>query len=301
MSVDGRDVRAEVEDTTDARDDPRQRTHARESDRRRQAPRVWEVNDLDRSRLTVLAYGACVGLRVDLLDPVDRARAQVGQDGRPVVRWSIPQPDRDAGRADRALRQCGDDFPAERARRAVEEVLERLVEAPHAAEPRCQGDLGHRQAGVMDQLLREQDASSLGHRHRRGSEVLHEQASEMARADAESLGERIDAGLLAVEGAVGDQREAARHRVRRAVPGAEVRCGLGSAAEAGAEARRLGSGGGGVEPAILEPGGPRRADRPAIDPGGGDAHEEPAVEALVACLERAVAGCGIESVHRSGQ
>jgi len=144
MAVDGRDVRAEVEDTTDARDDPRQCTHARESNRRCQAPRVWEVNDLDRSRLTVLAYGARVGLRVDLLDPVDRARAQVGQDGRPVVRWSIPQPDRDAGRADRALRQCGDDFPAERARRAVEEVLERLVEAPHASEPRRQGDLGHR-------------------------------------------------------------------------------------------------------------------------------------------------------------
>ena len=197
--------------------------------------------------------------------------------------------------------QCGDDLPAERARRPAEEVLERLVEAPHAAEPRRQGDLGHRQAGVVDQLLREQHASRLGDRHRRGAEVLHEQASELARADAESLGERIDAGLVAVERAVGDQREAARHRVRRAAPGAEVGCGLGPAAQAGPEARLLGSGGGGVEPAVLEPGGTRRADRPAIDPGRGDAHEEPAVEALVACLERAVAGCRIESVHPSGQ
>ena len=50
----------------------------------------------------------------------------------------------------------------------------------------------------------------------------------------------------------------------------------------------------GIEPAILEPGGARRADRPAIDPGRGDADEQAPVEARVAALQRPVAGAGVE-------
>ena len=58
-----------------------------------------------------------------------------------------------------------------------------------------------------------------------------------------------------------------------------------------------GGGGRGEEAAVLELRRARRADRPAVDAGRGDADEEAAVEAGVAGLEGAVAGSAIEQVH----
>ena len=128
--------------------------------------------------------------------------------------------------------------------------------------------------------------------------MLLEQPPQLPLADAEPFGQRIDARALAVERAVRDQGKAARDRVRRAAPRAEVGRRLRPAAQAGAEAGLLRRGGAGEEAAILELGGARRADRPAIDPGRGDADEQAPVEARVAALQRPVAGTGIEPDER---
>ena len=150
----------------------------------------------------------------------------------------------------------------QRARRAAEQPLKRLVEAPDAAEAGGERDLGHRQARLVDELLGEQHAPRLRHRDRRGAEMLLEQAAQLPLADAQPRGQRVDARLVAVERAFRDQREAARHRVGGAAPGAEVRRRLGPAAQAGPEPRLLRRRRRREEPAILEL---RRAapDRPA--------------------------------------
>ena len=63
-----------------------------------------------------------------------------------------------------------------------------------------------------------------------------EQAAQLAAADAQPLGQRLDVGVLAVERAVGDQRQRPAHRVGGAAPEGEVGRDLGPAAQAGAEA-----------------------------------------------------------------
>ena len=138
--------------------------------------------------------------RVDaVLDPLDagdgaRARGSASIAG-PVV-----------GRRDRRRRSVTpvavgatlrDAGAAQRAGRAVEELLEGLVEAPHAAEAGGQRHLGHRQARLVDQLLGEQHAPGLGDRDRRGAEMLLEQPPQLPLADAEPLGQRLDVGLVA--------------------------------------------------------------------------------------------------------
>ena len=102
---------------------------------------------------------------------------------------------------------------------------------------------------------------------------------------------------LAVECALGDQRQRAAHRVGGAAPEGEVGRDLGPAAQAGPEPRLLRGRGRGEEAAVLELGQARRADRPAVDAGRGDAHEHTAVEAGVVGLEGAVVGSAVEQFH----
>ena len=59
----------------------------------------------------------------------------------------------------------------------------------------------------MDQLLGEEHAARLRHRDGRRAEVLLEEAPQLPLADAEPLGQRVDA-VVAVERAVGDERRA---------------------------------------------------------------------------------------------
>ena len=122
--------------------------------------------------------------------------------------------------------------------------------------------------------------------------MLVEEAAQLAFAETEAGGKRIHRGL--VERPALDEHQCARHRVRRAVPSAAPRRGLGPAAQARAEAGGLRRGGGRVEDDILAPRRPRRADRPAIDAGRPDAGEEAAVEAGIARRDRPIAGVEIE-------
>ena len=149
----------------------------------------------------------------------------------------------------------------------------------------------------MQELLGEQHAPRLGDGDGRGAEVLLEQPAQLPAADAQPLGQRLDAGLVLVQRALGDQRERAAHGIGRAAPEGKVGRDLGPAAQAGPEARLLRRGGRGEEPAVLEFRRARRADRPAVDAGRGHAHEHPAIEAGIVALEGAVVGLAIEQFH----
>ena len=188
------------------------------------------VADLDRARVAVAARPP----------PPRRSRAPPGtRSSLPVVRRPVAEPERDAGRqrAAPAPRRAGA-APMAGAGRGGGTV----VEAADAAEARRSGDSVMSSAGLVDQLLREQDASGLRHRDRRRAQVLREQAAQMALADARGGGERRR------------RRARRRARPRRSAPGARdtvfdvprqaasVGRRLGPAAQAGAEAGLLGRG-----------------------------------------------------------
>ena len=67
--------------------------------------------------------------------------------------------------------------------------------------------------------------------------MLAEQAPQLPLADAEASGERVDIGI--VERTVLDQAQAARHRIRRAAPSAEIRRRFRPAAQTRTKARFL--------------------------------------------------------------
>ena len=134
--------------------------------------------------------------QTSVLDPfragVARERER-RQHARPVVGRPIGQAQRHAI----ARRIVGAALlrGAERAGRPAEQLAEGLVEAAHAAEARGQRHLGHRQARVVHQLLGEQHAPRLGDGDRRGAEMLLEQPPQLAAADAQPLGQRLDVGI----------------------------------------------------------------------------------------------------------
>ena len=122
--------------------------------------------------------------------------------------------------------------------------------------------------------------------------MLVEEPAQLAFAEAEAGGKRVDPGL--VERPALDEHQRARHGVRGAVPGAARRRGLGPAAQAWAKAGGLRRGGTRIESDVFAPRRPRRADRPAVDAGRPDTGEEAAIEAGVACRDRPIAGVEIE-------
>ena len=129
------------------------------------------------------------------------------QHARPVVGRPIGQSQRHAiARRIVGAALCG----AERAGRTAEQVAESLVEAAHAAEARGQRHFGHRQARVVQQLLGEQHAPRLGDGDRRGAEMVLEQPPQLATADAQPLGQRLDVGVA---------RRRARRRRSAPAPG----------------------------------------------------------------------------------
>ena len=146
----------------------------------------------------------------------------------------------------------------------------------------------------MDQLFGQQHAPGLGHRDRRGAQVLAKQAPKLALAHPQSRGQPVDIGLVQRAGL--DQAERPRDRVGGAAPGAEVRRGLRPAAQAWPKPRLLRRRRGRIEGDVFPLGRARRADRPAVDAGRAHADKEASVKAGVARLNGAVAGVVIE-VH----
>jgi hypothetical protein len=165
--------------------------------------------------------------------------------------------------------------PAQGGGRSVVELLEGLVEAPHAAEAGGQGHLAHRQVGLVDQLLGQQHPPRLGHPDRCRAQMLQEQPPQLPPADARRARpgsrHRLPSSREESRAHRLDQRQGARDGVGRPVPGPQLRRGLGPAAQAGAIAGLLGRGGGGVEGDVLAlaacaPGTPAGSRCPSSSP-----------------------------------
>src|SRR5262249_48636211 len=123
---------------------------------------------------------------------------------------------------------------------------------------------------------------------------VDEAAVNVALAEPDARGESRHA--LAVHHAVGDQAHEAADEVGARVPLGRAWGGVRAAALAGPEAGGLGGRCVGEEAAVLALRGLGRAARAAVDAGGCDAGEEPAVEARVLGLAGLVAVFGVE-VH----
>src|SRR5471032_724840 len=128
--------------------------------------------------------------------------------------------------------------------------------------------------------------------------MLVEQAAQLPAADPQSLGEGFDTRFALVERAFGDQFHRPAHRVGRAAPEGELRRALWAAAKAGPEACFLGGGCRGKVATVLEFGRACGADRPAVDAGRGNTHEDAAVETRVVALEDLVTGLAIHDFFR---
>jgi len=278
----------EVEETADACDDARQGRQPGAADRdRERIPRCrpdaqHPMGALGRERPRV-------PLLVHRFEPLDRARTEEGEHRLPVIGPPVRQAQRHLPAA-RGVRRTH--RTPELARRTMVEVLEGFVEPSDAAKAGGERDVAHRQRGIVDQLLGEEDAARLRHGDRRGPQVLPEQAPQLAFADAEASREAVHHVL--VESAAFDQRERPGDRVRRTPPGGEIGRRLRPAAQARPESRFLRRGGGREELDVLALRRARRADRPAVHAGGANPDEEPAIEAGITAAQRAIAGTRIE-------
>src|SRR5262245_32492136 len=122
--------------------------------------------------------------------------------------------------------------------------------------------------------------------------MVLKEAPELTFADAQPARQIINARL--VERPELDQSQCPRDGIRGAAPSPEIRCRLGPAAQTGPETRFLGCRGGGIKRHIRRSRRAGRANWSAIDAGGFDAGEKPAIKTGVALAQRAIAGVMIE-------
>ncbi len=285
-------IGCKIEHPPHPRDDLWQRRHIRKSHRDvdsvlvRQRDAYHAAGVADRNR-------APVDIARDSFDTGNGALAKKRQHRIPVIGRPIGETDRQ--RAGFALGLVAD-MP-QRRRRTSEHLQKGFVEPADAVETRRQRDLGHRQRRLVDQLLGQQNPSRLRHRDRRRPDMLAKQPPQLARADAQPICKPLDIGLI--EAASLDQSERARHGVGGTAPERKIGRRFRPAAQTWAKARLLRRRRRGIERYVLEFRGARRANRPAVDAGGFDTHEQPAVEAGIAGRNRAVAGGAVHIHHEN--
>ena len=164
---------------------------------------------------------------------------------------------------------------------------DRVVELPHAGEARAEGDLCDRNVCRLEQQAGGLGSLGAGERQRSGPHLGEQDPVQLALGVAQSPSQTTDA--LAVDGSIEDQADGSCRDIGPAQPLGRTRGCIGTAAHAGAEAGLLGGGRRRIEADVLGLRGDRGAARPAVDPGRGDAREEPAVEARVPALDGSVA------------
>ncbi len=277
--MDGRRVGVEVEQSPGGGHEAHQPGAVGARDAQRQA--ALARLDLDHGRAVAQAQEPAVARAVERFEAGRGAGRQEGQHDRRVVRRAGGQAQLEACRGGRV------GGPAQVARRRAERGLEHVVELAHRAEAGGEGHLGQRQTGLVDQPPCEVGPARARHRQRRGSDVLQEQPPQVAVAQPQPRGQRVD--TLLVEQALVDQPQRALDARGRAGPGRRAWRGLRPAAPAGPVAGLLGRGGVAVERDVLAPRSRGRADRAAVDAGGAHGHEEAPVEARVARSQGPVA------------
>src|SRR2546425_1398409 len=167
------------------------------------------------------------------------------------------------------------------------------VESADGREARGKCDRGHRHRGLVDQRFRALHTPRRRHSGRRGAGMPHEQSAQMPGRHSERIREVLD-GLAVVEESALDEPQRPRDRSRRAEPRGCPWRGLGSTAQAWAEARPLGGGRGREKDHVARLGRLHRANGPAVDPGGEHAGEEPPVESRVSRDAGAIAPVPVE-------
>ncbi|KAG1447316.1 hypothetical protein G6F57_017098 [Rhizopus arrhizus] len=211
---DGYRVAGQVEHAPHPRNDGGQRLQARKahSDLQRIAGAgahgegALMAVQADRARVAVLCH---------VFDAGNGAQPQEGQHGLPIVGRAIAQQQLDL--AVPAGGHLGFFRAAQLARGTAEQVQENLVEAADAAKARGEGDFRHGQMGFVDELLGQQHAARLGHRHGRGAQMLAKLAAQLAFPHAQTLGERIHP--VVVQRAQFNELQGARHAVGQFVQG----------------------------------------------------------------------------------
>ena len=166
-------------------------------------------------------------------------------------------------------------------------MREGVVESAQAREAAGERDLGDRQDRLGQQLLGQEEPPREQQLDRRNAQLLLHDAPNLPRAELELFGDRLEPRLLVQRALL----EALHNQVRdplRIVHRRASRRQLRPAPQARAEAGLLGFLRRVEEPAVGRLWRLRRADRPAINPGGRDADEEDAVKPPIARGERLV-------------
>jgi hypothetical protein len=208
-----------------------------------------------------------------------------------------PEAQFDSDRASRRDRFVANSGTAKCAWWPFEELQKNLVESPNASESRRGGDFRHWQSRVMDQLFGQKDSPGLSDRDGRSAKELFEQAPELALADPQPRRQGLDVGV--VEGPRFDQSKCPGYGIGGSVPEGQFGGCLRPTAQAWAESGFLRGGGRLKELDVFSPRRGCRAEWPTINAGRRDSDEQTAIEAMVSCFNRAVAGIVVHIHARS--
>jgi hypothetical protein len=246
------------------------------------------------------SQAASIGAVHALLDPRDRAGAQVAEQPGAVERRAVGEADAQGpgplgrvahGRAGEASWRPSTELTW----RHRVDPADRLVELADAREAGGEGHLGDRERGGLEQHPGGLRPARAGQLQRSRPQLLHQPPVQVALGVAEPPREAGHA--LAIDNAVGDQSHRAAHEVRARVPLWRARHGVRPAAHARAEAGGLSGGGAREEAHVLGLRLPRGAARAAVDPCCRDGCEEPTVESGVSGFNGAEAVLEVEH-HR---
>ncbi len=176
-----------------------------------------------------------------------------------------------------------------------EDLADGVVELADAGEPGGEGDIGDREGRGLQQHPCSLRALRPGQRQRPGADLGDQQAVQLPLGVAEPAGQAGHA--VAVDDAVADQPQRPAGDVGAQVPVRRAGGGVRPAPLAGPEAGALRGGGAGMEGDVAAAGSDRRAGRPAVDAGGADGGEEPAVEPGIARGDGPVADVLVRQQH----
>ena len=286
--VDCRRVGIQVEHASHPGHDGQQQTVVRQLQLQSQGVFTRHGADLETAGRTAQRDVASVTPRRDELHPGDGVAREEVRDALPVVGWAVVQLQLYAGVGGRYAASA-----AQCTGRQPELFLHGAVKTPHAAKTGGKSHISHRQCGLRQQLLGEQQALVERQRLRRYAQFALEQFAQVALADSQPQRQVSQRSL--VERALAEQLQRALYCGGSAVPGRAVGGGLGAAAQAGSKTGLGRQGGAAKVTDIFLRRRPRRADRPAVDPRGPHGQVEFAVEAGIARHPGPAAHLGIEA------